>query len=101
MGRGNAGGGVIVAVSLSGQSLCQRRPRFPVFPLGRHDVKAFCYIDRDWEALPRWRGKGWGDSRIHADDLVKANWLKEISGRRYLKASEGLFASLGFRPAPE
>jgi Glycosyl hydrolase family 26 len=69
--------------------------------LSRHDVRAFCYIDKNWEAFPRWQGKGWGDTRIDANALVRANWLKEVGGKRYLKASESLFSTLGYPPPRE
>jgi hypothetical protein len=66
--------------------------------IARNNVKAFGYINKDWEASPRWQGKGWGDSRLAANDAVKAAWVKEVSGKRYLKASEGLFQSLSPKP---
>lgn len=65
--------------------------------IATYDVRALCYIDRDWEAIPRWQGKGWGDTRIASNDLIKANWLKEIGGKRYLKGADDLFANLGYK----
>lgn len=67
----------------------------------RHDAKAVCYIDRNWEASARWQGKGWGDTRIDADPVVRANWLKAVGAARFVKASDGLFASLGYTPPKE
>lgn len=54
-------------------------------------AKALCYINADWDAQPLWQGQGWGDSRIQTHELVKRNWLAEISGPRWLLASDSLF----------
>jgi hypothetical protein len=67
----------------------------------RHDVRALCYIDRNWEALPRWQGKGWGDTRIAADPVVRTNWLKEVASPRYLTGTGALFKTLGYALPPE
>ncbi len=64
--------------------------------MARNGVKAFCYIDCDWDASPRWQG--WGDTRIAANEVVKKAWLKEIGAKRYLKASPELFKTLGYKP---
>lgn len=41
-------------------------------------IKAFCYIDEDWEATPRW--KGWGESRIEvAAQGLKDSWRAGLS----------------------
>jgi hypothetical protein len=69
--------------------------------LEQYDVKAFCYIDRNWEDHPRFKDKGWGDTRIHADPFVKENWLKVIANKRFLKGSDKLFGQLGYRPPKE
>ena len=58
-------------------------------------AKAISYINADWDAQPLWQGKGWGDSRIQNNDLVKRNWLLEISRPRYLLASDSLEDILG------
>jgi hypothetical protein len=63
----------------------------------RNRVKALCYIDKDWEASSQFRGKGWGDARIAANEVVRKNWLKEVGAKRYLKSSERLFQTLGYR----
>jgi hypothetical protein len=53
-------------------------------------AKAICYINADWDAQPLWQGKGWGDSRIQQNEIVKLHWLQEISKPRYLMASDSL-----------
>jgi hypothetical protein len=65
----------------------------------RNNVKAICYINRDWEASSHWRGKGWGNSMIATNEAVKAAWLREVGAKRYLKGSDELFKLLGFVPA--
>jgi hypothetical protein len=62
-------------------------------------VKAFCYIGCDWEKIPMFAGQGWGDARVQADPVVRRNWEKEINGKEFIHAGEGLFRQLGFRKA--
>jgi hypothetical protein len=64
--------------------------------IDKYHVKAFCYVDWDWESQPMFRGQGWGDCRIEANGLVKARWL-ETTGS-FLKSSGGLYEELGYRP---
>jgi hypothetical protein len=61
----------------------------------RNDVRAWSYINRDWESLPRWAGQGWGDSRLQANDVVTANWRKTVSTPRLVLAGKDLFKTLG------
>ncbi len=60
-----------------------------------HKIKAFSYINSDWEKQEMWRGKGWEDARIQASDYVKERWHNEIEKDKYLKSSKDLFALLG------
>jgi hypothetical protein len=70
----------------------------PVFAfIDRWHVKAFCYIDWDWESQPMFRGQGWGDCRIQRNDVVKARWLETTGSERFLKSSGGLYRELGYR----
>jgi len=63
----------------------------------KYRIKAFCYIDWDWESQPMFQGQGWGDCRIQANDLVKARWLATTGSERFLKSSKGLHKQLGYR----
>lgn len=65
-----------------------------------YDVKAISYIDYDWETYKAFKGQGWGDARVEADDVVKAKWLEEIKKEKYLQSSPGLFKSLGYPKSP-
>ncbi|MDE2010440.1 MAG: hypothetical protein KGJ09_10265 [Candidatus Omnitrophica bacterium] len=60
-------------------------------------VEAFCYIDSNWDKMPMYKGQGIGDDRIEANPEIKKLWIEEIGRARYLKASPGLFRSLGWR----
>lgn len=52
-----------------------------------YSVAALSYINTDWESQPMFKGQGWGDSRIEANDAVKRLWLEEINRPCYTKAS--------------
>jgi len=62
------------------------------------NIEAFCYIDCNWNAQPKWDGMEFGDARLEKDPETKAFWLNEIADDRYLKASRDLFRSLGWGP---
>jgi hypothetical protein len=68
--------------------------------LAQHEnVKAFSYIDQDWEAVPRW--KGWGDSRIEvASELLQASWKGALSGGMVVNRAQRseLLSILGVPP---
>ncbi len=66
--------------------------------IARHDVRAFCYINWDWESIPMFRGQGWGDTRIQVNDYVKSAWLKETKNPRYLVSGPSLDQLLGHEP---
>ena len=61
-------------------------------------VKAISYIDYDWESYKTFKGQGWGDARVEANETVKAKWLEEIKKEKYLQSSPELFKSLGYKP---
>ena len=65
--------------------------------IDKYHVKAFCYIDWDWESQPMFKGQGWGDCRIQMNDLVKARWMETTGSERFLKSSKGLYKKLGYR----
>jgi hypothetical protein len=70
----------------------------PVFGfIDKYHVKAFCYINWDWESQPMFRGQGWGDCRIQVNDLVKNRWLETTGSERILKSSKGLYKQLGYQ----
>jgi hypothetical protein len=64
----------------------------------RNDVRAFCYINWDWESIPMFRGQGWGDTRIQINEYVKSAWLLETKKPRYLVAGPSLDRLLGHHP---
>ncbi len=58
-------------------------------------VKAISYIAMDWPSEPMWQGEdspfSMIDARLHVNDYVKTNWLKETSKPKYIKATTDLF----------
>jgi hypothetical protein len=71
----------------------------------RNDVKAYSYINQDWNAMPQWSaacGQGdWGNTRVQKPgSVVLERWRKETSGPRWLKQGPGLFPAIGFAPEP-
>jgi beta-mannanase len=63
----------------------------------KNDVKVVCFIPVDWESIKTYRGKGWRDTRVQAVSAIKRRWLAEVGQAKYLKASEGLFETLGYQ----
>mmetsp|Transcript_16133 Transcript_16133/g.49888 ORF Transcript_16133/g.49888 Transcript_16133/m.49888 type:complete len:347 (-) Transcript_16133:24-1064(-) len=43
-----------------------------------YDVVLWSYINCDWDAMPMWRGGGWGDSRVEADPVLMEQWAAEV-----------------------
>ena len=64
--------------------------------INQYHVKAFCYIDWDWESQPMFRGQGWGDCRIEINEAVKSRWLETTGSERFLKSSKRLPEELGY-----
>lgn len=59
-------------------------------------VQIVCYIDYDWEAIPMFKGQGWGDARVEANEIVKKKWQDEILQNKYLQASSDLYKMLNY-----
>ncbi|WP_187696474.1 glycoside hydrolase family 26 protein, partial [Xanthovirga aplysinae] len=63
---------------------------------GNNRIKAFAYINADWESQAMWKGQGWGDSRLNVNDVIKASWEKEIDKEAWILASPNLFGDLKY-----
>jgi hypothetical protein len=59
-------------------------------------VKAWSYINANWEAQPMWQGKEWGDTRVEANPALMDLWKAEVTTSRYLHSSPTLFSTLGY-----
>jgi len=69
----------------------------PVFDwIEANNVKAYSYINQDWDAQSMWVGQGWGDTRIQTNSTVESNWKSRTGGSRYLHSSTDLFDAIGF-----
>lgn len=59
----------------------------------QNDIKAFCYINMNWEALGMWKGQGWGDTRAQGSPVAE-KWKSAVNAPRFLKSHDGLYAEL-------
>lgn len=50
------------------------------------NVKAFCYINWNWAT--DWKQPEWGNCRIEDNEVVRINYVKELSDRRYFHLSD-------------
>ena len=50
------------------------------------NIKAFCYINWDWGK--DWKQPGWLNGRIHENETVRKNFVKELSKPKYLHNQE-------------
>jgi hypothetical protein len=57
-------------------------------------VKAFCYINMNWESLGMWAGRGWGDTRVQGS-AVMTQWQAATGDAGFLKSSDSLYRELG------
>ena len=72
--------------------------------IARNNVKAYSYINQDWNAMPQWQaecgqGGDWGNTRVQKPGSVILDaWRNEVSGARWLKQGPALFPAIGFVP---
>jgi hypothetical protein len=64
--------------------------------IAKNDIKAFSYINCDWDNLPMFADFHWRDARLASSDEVKEKWNAEIAGEKYLHSSPALFDLIGF-----
>jgi hypothetical protein len=50
-------------------------------------VKAFCYINWDWDRYPEFQG--WGDARIQENELILERYRREIGDALFVHATAG------------
>ncbi len=62
------------------------------------NVKLVSYINSNWEEMPMWKGQGWGDARVEANEKIKNWWIEEIKNEKYLQSSEKLYKILNYTP---
>ena len=60
----------------------------PYFQLiHRHEnVKAFCYINQDWDSIGTW--KGWGDSRLSQNAEIRKKFQEQIGAAMFLHGAD-------------
>lgn len=62
----------------------------------KKNIKAFSYINCNWDLTLQFGTWNWGNTRLQDYPLILTQWNKEITNDRYLKESAGLFKILGF-----
>jgi hypothetical protein len=61
-----------------------------------NNVAMLCLISEDLERRTNYRGRGWGDMRVHVPPTA-ATWLRQVKNERFLLSSPDLFRTIGFR----
>jgi hypothetical protein len=52
-------------------------------------IKAFCYINWDWERDKKWGSPGtWGNCRIEENEIVRKHYVTELKNPRYIHNQE-------------
>lgn len=75
----------------------------PVFEFIRdYDVRAFCYINCNWDASDMWQFNtlGWHDARVQQDAVVQSLWKQKMAHTNFLHGSTNLFHTLGYSGSP-
>jgi hypothetical protein len=67
-------------------------------------IKAVSYINANWDVQNMWKAPYpngyWGDTRVQANAIIKANWKAEIAKSEWMNASPNLFSQLGSSTPP-
>ena len=71
------------------------RPLFD--PVERHDVKALCYINQDWNLFPvDTEGSSvWVDLRVQQSELLRPRWIEQTGKSRDLRLGPELDVAIG------
>lgn len=62
-----------------------------------NDVKAFSYINWNWDEIPAFASNNWGDARVNATPAVLKAWNEETSKDIYLKGGAATLKAIGAR----
>jgi len=76
--------------STEGEALWKRWYAFVFDYIKTRNIKAFCYINCNWDNLPMFTKEQWGDSRIEADKTVRSRWIETIEDGRFINHSPDL-----------
>ncbi len=60
----------------------------------KNGIKAISYINCNWENQEMWKGQGWKDARVEADDFVLKKWISEMKKDKYLKYSPDSYTAI-------
>lgn len=60
------------------------------------NIKAFAYINANWDRQTMWMGQGWGNSQVQDDPYIRKKWEEEFTKDCWLRASENLFEQLHY-----
>lgn len=62
-------------------------------------IRAFSYINCDWDAQPMWKGQNWGNSRIETNAYIKKKWQKQMRKPQFINAKNRPFKQIRFTPS--
>ncbi|MFA9397952.1 MAG: glycosyl hydrolase [Clostridiaceae bacterium] len=54
------------------------KPYFAFIEKHKDQIKAVAYINVRWDDQAMWKGQGWGDSRIQANEYIREKWLEKM-----------------------
>lgn len=75
-----------ISVQMADEAWNQWYARFFNFIRMEPCVKAFCYINWNWDAYPEF--SGWGDARIQVEPTILERYRQELADPMYLHASK-------------
>lgn len=87
-------------VSLStadGEAAWKRWYPFLYRHIDEYEVRAVCYINSHWDAMPMWKAWHWGDARVETNPFIQGRWTSMMSEEKFLHASPELFTLLGYK----
>ena len=61
-------------------------------------IRAFSYIDCNWDVQPMWKGGEWGNTRLEANEFIKGRWLEMMQDPEFVNAAGKPFRAIGFTP---
>lgn len=60
------------------------------------EIKAFAYINADWDAQPLWAGINWGNSQVQDNEYVLQQWRSEIDNGGWLLSEPTLWDEINY-----
>lgn len=61
-----------------------------------NNVAMLCLISENLENRPNYRGRGWGDMRVHVPPTL-SRWMEQVKTQGFLLQSDDLYRVIGYR----